>query len=439
MKKTFLLLAILLLALAVLTSACKLPAPGGAPPTQTTQSDTGGQPTDTGIQPTTDTGSPQTTTAPEEPAGDQPKADQPTATQLPTEASTAVPVVPTAVPPTATQVPTEAQKATLPSNAQRIQFVSGSTSATVTGELEAGKKADYVLNIAAGQTLKAEVWSPNGDVYLSIIAPDGTLLLDPATKQTVWMNVVNAAGDYFVTAASSAGKTSYSVTVVIPAETNASPTATLAPTSSGAAFDPYKTYGTPDFVDSLDKSSLLDWSNPDGTLPDTKEIRLFVDGDKFLVTGKMMDFSTWWFNWASLGNFYMELTVDSRTCADRDAYGLILRGPGHGAGISYGYVVSFTCDGRLWVYRLDGVKPWNSTDLYAPTVSSYIAQGSNARNVIGVKAMGDTVTVYANGFQVFQFTDRHYLEGRYGLFVRPDSTDFYTYEAVKIAYWSFDE
>jgi hypothetical protein len=431
MKKTLILTMTMLLALVLVTSSCKLPAPGGVPPTEISQ-------TDTGVKPTDDATAPEATQVPQEPASDQPKADQPTATQLPVEEPTTA-AEPTAVPPTATPLPTEAVKANLPANAQRVQFVTGATSATVSGELNSGAMVNYVLGIAAGQTLNAQVWSPNGDVYLSILSPDGSVLLDVSKKQTQWVGVVNAAGDYYVTATASGGLTSYSITVVIPAGTANAPTATLAPTSNAAAFDPYKTYGTPDFEDVLDKSSILDWANPDGTMPDTNDIRLFVDGDKFLVTGKKLDFSTWWFNWASLSNFYMELTVDSRTCTDRDAYGLILRGPGHGAGISYGYVVSFTCDGRLWVYRLDGVKPWNSTELQTPTVNAYIAQGSNARNVIGVKAMGDTLTVYANGFQVFQFTDRHYLEGRYGLFVRPDTTDFYTYEAVKIAYWSFDE
>jgi hypothetical protein len=431
MKKTLILTMIMLLVLVLVTSSCKLPAPGGVPPTEV-----GG--TDTGLKPTDEAAAPEATTVPQEPASDQPTAEKPTATQIPIEEPTTA-VEPTVVPPTATLLPTEAVKVNVPADAQRVQFVTGATSATVSGELNSGAVVSYVLKIAAGQTLNAQVWSPNGDVYLSILSPDGSVLLDVAKKQTQWVGVVNAAGDYYVTATASGGRTSYSITVVIPAVTDNAPTATLAPTSNAAAFDPYKTYGTPDFVDVLDKSSILDWANPDGTMPDTSDIRLFVDGDKFLVTGKNLDFSTWWFNWASLSNFYMELTVDARTCTDRDAYGLILRGPGHGAGISYGYVVSFTCDGRLWVYRLDGVKPWNSTELYTPTVNAYIAQGSNARNVIGVKAMGDTLTVYANGFQVFQFTDRHYLEGRYGLFVRPDTTDFYTYEAVKIAYWSFDE
>ena len=427
MKKTFILALFLLLVLAVVTSSCQLPAPGGTPPTEVGQ-------TDSAEKPDTEATSAEATADPQDSSGEKVA----TATPLPAEATATT--APTAVPPTATPIPTQVSTAAPPSQAQRIQFVAGADSATVSDELDGGGSVSYVLNVAAGQTMNVQVWSPNGDVYLSVVGSDSVLLLDGAIRQTQWVGVVNSSGDYYLTAAAGDGRTSYSITVVIPAlSAAATSTATLAPTSSGPAFDPYKTYGTPDFEDVMDKSSILDWSKPDGTLPDTSDIRLFVDGDDFLVTGKSMDFSTWWFNWASLQNFYIEMTVDARTCSARDAYGLILRGPGHGAGISYGYVVSFTCDGRLWIYRLDGVKPWNSTEIVSPTVSPYIDQGSNARNVIGVKAVGDTITVYANGYQVAEFVDRHYMEGRYGLFVRPDATDFYTYEAVKIAYWMFED
>jgi hypothetical protein len=419
MKKTYFLVVVLLLALAVVAGGCQLPAPGGTPPTEPPAVPT--------AEPTQSGGSIEAVVTQPPPTA-YPEPVEPTAT--------AVPPVPTAVPPT--QAPTAAP----PPQAQRIQFVSGATSATVAGELSQGGSASYVLNIAAGQTLNAQVWSPNNDVYLSLMGSDGQVLLDGATHQNQWVGTLNVTQDYYLTVTAGNGKTSYSVTVVIPPASQVSPTPvaspTLAPTLSAGAFDPYKTYGTPDFEDVMDKNSALDWALPDGTLPDTQQIRLYVDGDKFLVTGKVLDYSTWWFNWASLQNFYIEMSVDARTCSGSDAYGLILRGPEHQAGVSYGYVVSFTCDGKLWVFRLDGVEPWSSTDLVSPTANAYIVQGSGARNVIGVKAIGDTFTVYANGYQVAQFVDRHYLEGRYGLFVRPDVTDFYTYEAVKIAYWIFE-
>jgi hypothetical protein len=430
MKKIFTLALFLILALAVVTSACKMPAPGGTPPPESEQ-------TEAAEKPTREATAAEATSAPQDTSGGETTAVPPTATPLPAEPTATT--APTQVPPTATSVPPVATTVPLPANAQRIQFVYGATSATVAGELNGGASYSYVVNATAGQTMKVEVWSPNSDVYLSVLSSNSTVMLDGATHQTKWESVVNTTGDYYLTVTAGDGRTSYSVTVTIPTVATAQPTATMAPTSSAPAFNPYMTYGTPDFEDVMDQSSILDWANPDGTLPNTNEIRLFVDGDDFLVTGKVLDFSTWWFNWASLKNFYIEMTVDARTCAYQDAYGLILRGPAHEAGVSYGYVVAFTCDGKLWVYRLDSVKPWTSVDLVSPTVSPHIAQGTNAKNVIGVKADGDTITVYANGYQIAQVVDRYYLEGRYGLFVRPDITEYYTYESVKIAYWIFED
>lgn len=438
MKKTLAFALFTLLVLMLVTSACKLPAPGGAPPTEAEDSSTAAPPTeeaaseteesDAAEKPTEAATDEQATSSPQDSAAEKPTAVPATATH---EA---------AAEPTATPVPSEETTAEPVSDAQRIKFASGAESATVSGELDSGATANFVLYASAGQTMNVQVWSPNADVYLAVSDSDGKVLLDGDDEETQWTGELSTTDDYYLSATASGGRTSYSITVIIPAGTAAeTSTATPAPTKSGSVLDPYKTFGTPDYRDEFDLYSSIEWANPDGTLPNTPEIRLHLDDDDFLVTGKIMDFSTWWFNWASLEDFYIELTVNTRKCADQDAYGLILRGPAHLAGVSYGYVVSFTCDGSLWVYRLDGVKPWSSVDLVSVTEKTEINKGSNAENVIGVRAMGDTLYVYANGVQVAKIVDRYYLEGRFGLFVRPDATDYYTYEAVKIAYWIFDE
>lgn len=417
MKKNIFLALALLLLLALVTSACTLPAPGGAPQATESQPEVVEEPTL------------EATASAAEVSGEVATSVPPTAYPLPAEPTD------TAVPPTAVPTATEAATAVPLPEAQRIQFLPSATSATVDGELDSGATASYLLSAASGQTMSVQVWSPNGDVYLSIMGSDRQVLLDDAASKVQWNGTLDSAQDYYLTVRAGNGRTSYSLTVISPV-TQPTPQATA---SSLPAFDPYKTYGKPSFEDTMDKTSIIDWALLDGTLPNTQNIRLFVEEDNFLVTGKQLDYSTWWFNWASMQDFYLEMTVDSRTCAASDAYGLILRGPEHQAGVSYGYVVSFTCDGKLWVFRLDGIEPWDSTDLHSPTTSATITKGANATNVIGVKAIGDTLTIYANGNQVVQLVDKHYLEGRYGLFVRPDVTDFYTYEVVKIAYWLFEK
>jgi hypothetical protein len=138
--------------------------------------------------------------------------------------------------------------------------------------------------------------------------------------------------------------------------------------------------------------------------------------------------------WPSIKNFYIELSVDPGTCSGKDSYGLIIRGPEHEAGVSYGYVVAFACDGSYQVYRLDRVDPYMAVDLVNWTKSNSILAGSNQKNKLGIKAEGDKLTIYANGYQLIQVTDSKYTTGRYGVYIRPDVTWYYTYRPIQIAW-----
>ena len=91
-----------------------------------------------------------------------------------------------------------------------------------------------------------------------------------------------------------------------------------------------------------------------------------------------------------LTDFYLQSTFDSGSCSGKDAYGLIIRGPEHLAGVSYGYVVAFSCDGQYWIFRLDGANPFTTKDLVSWTHSDYILAGPNKQNVMGIQAIGDT-------------------------------------------------
>ena len=230
-------------------------------------------------------------------------------------------------------------------------------------------------------------------------------------------------------------------TPLAPVDIN-QPTAvpTVGPTPTAVysveAFDPRATYGKPTFEDPLDRSSFTNWALPEtNLLPNTTSFQIEIMDNRFYVTGKQMGYSTWWFSWPSLKDFYIEFEANSRTCAGKDAYGLILRGPEHLAGKSYGYVVAMSCDGSYWVFRLDGVEPWQATLLQDWTPNSQIKTGSDQHNVLGVRMDGNLLTVYINGKSVAEFKDATYSAGRYGLFVRPDSSLRYTFEGFNLAYW----
>jgi hypothetical protein len=401
---TFILLGIL----AVTITACKLPAAGSPPPI--------------------------TTQVPAAPTATIGVVAQPTNTPIST---TPVVIIPTTEEPTAviaTPVPTTPVPATpmiLP-QAIRIQFAAGGTSAVINGQIEAGQTLYYVLEASATQTMNVKISSPNGDIYLGVFGADHQVLLDSTSQYVLWSGTLPATQDYYLSLTATTSST-YNLSVEIPPlQTLATPNLTPVP----GTFDPQATYGNPTFEDDMAGGNINDWTNPvTGFLPNTNYIKIVESDAKFYVTGKMPGFSTWYFTWRELTDFYLQSTFNSGSCTGKDAYGLIIRGPEHLAGVSYGYVVAFSCDGSVWVNRLDSANPYTAVDLLSWTPSEYILAGANKENVLGIKAIGNTLTVYANGHQIAEIFDSKYDFGRYGLFVSPELTANYTYRVAHMAYW----
>jgi hypothetical protein len=241
-------------------------------------------------------------------------------------------------------------------------------------------------------------------------------------------------------------------TSVPPTETEEQPEATTAPTleplektpkpetptPSGSEFDHYELYGDPTMVDPMNSSNVGNWQSG-GVLPDSEYLRISLDKDQIYVTGKKPGFSTWFFSWPTLKDFYLELDVNSEDCSGKDEYGLIVRGPAHGAGVSYGYIIAFSCDGHFRVTRLDSADPFTTVDLVAQRMSDHIQTGSDKNNLIGVQAVGKKLTVFANGYQIAEVNDSTFLKGRYGLFVQAVDTPFYTYRPEQLAHWDLTD
>ena len=226
--------------------------------------------------------------------------------------------------------------------------------------------------------------------------------------------------------------------------TTSQPTATTeaakASPTPAATFVPTATLGEPTYHNPMDFPNYAEWAKAGTkTLPDDENIRLQFKGGELYVTGKQLDFSTWWFSYHTLKNAYVEMTFNSEGCSGEDAYGMIFRGPPHKAGQSYGYVASFSCDGKLWVFRLDGINPWRVENLVEPKKVSAIHEGPGEENVLGVLMDGDDFTIFANGVQVAEVQDDHFANGRVGVFVRSASPDVYTYRLTDFAYWVPEE
>jgi hypothetical protein len=210
------------------------------------------------------------------------------------------------------------------------------------------------------------------------------------------------------------------------------------PTPSGSAFDPYEKYGDPSMVDPMNSSTIGNWKSG-GVLPNSDYIQIFLEDGQVNVTGKKPGFSTWFFSWPTLKDFYLELKANSGECSSKDEYGLIVRGPAHGAGVSYGYIIAFSCDGHFRVTRLDSADPFSTTDLISQSQNEHILEGRNQLNIIGIKAEGKKLTIYANGNQIAEVSDNKFLRGRYGLFVQAVDTPYYTYQPDQLAYWILAE
>ncbi|RPI24610.1 MAG: hypothetical protein EHM70_21075, partial [Chloroflexota bacterium] len=208
MKKTALLSFVLILVSAIALSSCVLPVPGQ--PTPSVPEST--QPQASPISSTATTGaaeaaaqSPTQTSAP------------PTATRItgdetiPAATDTPVPPSPTPQAPTATPVtPPPAPQVT------RIEFQSGRTTASVSGELDGGETERYAIQGAASQNLTVDVWSPNGDVYLAVTGmTGGEPLLEATAKSGHWTGALPSAQDYMLSVTAAGGITSYSIDVTV--------------------------------------------------------------------------------------------------------------------------------------------------------------------------------------------------------------------------------
>ncbi len=244
-------------------------------------------------------------------------------------------------------------------------------------------------------------------------------------------------------------------TVALPSPTDTlppSPTATVGPsptglptstgqpsaTPSGPRLDPAATWGAANLVDTLD--SPANWVSGDGSLADTDNIRIEHNGTQLLVTGKNLLFETWWFTWPTLSDFYLEITVQSSACTDSDAYGLIFRGSERGAPTVRGYLALLTCDGNYRLRRLDAASPtYTASDLIPSTQSTAIHSGANQTNVFGIQAVGSTLTLYANGYRLAEYTDATFHSGRFGLLVRSGSNAPYTYRLDQLQYWDLSD
>jgi hypothetical protein len=101
--------------------------------------------------------------------------------------------------------------------AERIEFASESTSATVTGHLNASETDQYVLQALAGQTMSINTAFTEGRAILVVWGADGTVLLSDHAEVSSFQRVLPATQDYYILVRGRPeGSTTYSMTVSLP-------------------------------------------------------------------------------------------------------------------------------------------------------------------------------------------------------------------------------
>jgi heat shock protein HslJ len=134
-------------------------------------------------------------------------------------ATTVTPVQPTALPtvlaPTIVNPTATSANVNVP---ERITFVPGAASASLTGNLAASGSELYVLRALADQTLRVNLAFTAGQAILAIWGEDGDVLLSDHAEASSFQRVLPTTQDYFIQVKGRPeGNTSYNMTVDIPA------------------------------------------------------------------------------------------------------------------------------------------------------------------------------------------------------------------------------
>lgn len=161
------------------------------------------------------------------PPTSEPATVAPTETSAPTmvPATSAPATTEPTTPPTATASPAATTPATTPTNNQggtptRIEFAPNASTASVLGDVGGTVTQSYLLEASAGQFMVMSVTSPNNNVYLTLVAPDGSPLAR-AQNGTQDVNLeLPQNGDYRITVSTPSNQpmTTYSLDMLVTFE-----------------------------------------------------------------------------------------------------------------------------------------------------------------------------------------------------------------------------
>ncbi len=209
-------------------------------------------------------------------------------------------------------------------------------------------------------------------------------------------------------------------------------TATTGPTATPSASDPAYYLGNPTGIDNMNDASQWTWpTGEDDFLKVTFSNGMMQMTGKSTLAGWRMPLL------AQQVNTYIETTVNTGNCVDKDSYGIIFRVPVF-KDPTQGYLFQVTCDGYYRLWKWDGkVAPTGQATVLVPwKQSSDIVTGANQVNRLGVKTVDKTLTIFINGVQQASVSDSTFTAGFFGVFVRSSSESSpYTVNFDTVKFW----
>jgi len=126
--------------------------------------------------------------------------------------------------------------------------------------------------------------------------------------------------------------------------------------------------------------------------------------------------------------FLAQVTASSAACAYRDRYGLLFRLQD---GNNY-YRFEVDCDRR---YRVARIVSGELMPLCDWTRSDFIHRGDEAPNVLAVRAVGEYLSIFANGQFLREVKDDTFADGALGLFAGSGASSTYTATFDDLRVW----
>jgi hypothetical protein len=128
--------------------------------------------------------------------------------------------------------------------------------------------------------------------------------------------------------------------------------------------------------------------------------------------------------------YYAEMTATfGDTCKGADHYGLMIS-PVSSA--DKGYLYGISCDGKYILWKWDGTR---MTTLVKWTASTLLQAGVNKTNRIGIKVVGNKISLFANSSLLTELTDKTYDKLYFGVFVGAAETAKFTVKVNSLNYW----